>query len=217
MTDSLVSCLSVTICLAVLIQLSIAQCPPRNPDFFEPDSRQWADEDDVHCNLPESGAPGSCVPGPTSGEGHIQVRRFTPHSSRGPAVLTWNGTTLDLYKGEPFSGILSYLGPDPLKATPLNPFLADTCFKDQNCWTPVCMTVNMMGVPGQEWLTDCKVHPQTGSSSVCKVHKPDQLCKVHCHVDHCSQTSLPCTCGILMEFPDKRPQLLGVTWWTHGP
>ncbi|OBS71650.1 hypothetical protein A6R68_13772 [Neotoma lepida] len=55
----------------------------------------------------------------------------------GPAVLTWNGTTLDLYKGEPFSGILSYLGPDPNKTTPLNPFLADTCSEDQTCQTSV--------------------------------------------------------------------------------
>lgn len=215
-TYCLVSCLSVMTCLAALIELSITQCPPRNPDFFEPDSRQWTDENDVHCNLTESDATRACVPVSEPGEGHTQVRRFTPHSTGGPAVLMWNRTTLDLYKGEPFSGILSYLGPPPSKVTPLNPSLANTCTKDQSCWTPACVTVNMMSVPGQEWLTDCKAHPQTGSS-VCKVHKPHQLCKVHCNIEHCPQTSLPCSCGILMEFPDKQPQLLGVTWWTHRP
>ncbi|KAL1783342.1 hypothetical protein HispidOSU_016897 [Sigmodon hispidus] len=202
--------------LRILTELSITQCPPRNPDFFEPDSRQWADENDVHCNLIESDATGACAAGSIPGEGHVRVRRFTPQSLGGPAVLLWNKTTLDLYKGEPFLGTISYLGPDPSKATPLNPFLADTCFKNQNCWSPMCVTVNMMSVPDQEWLTDCKVHTQTGSSA-CKVHKPDQLCKVHCSIEHCPQTSLPCTCGVLMEFPDRRRQFLGVTWWTHRP
>lgn len=107
MAFSLVPCLLVMLCLKFLTELTITQCPPRNPDFLEPDSRQWLDENDVHCNLMESGTTRVCVAGPVPGEGNIQVRCFTPHSLGGPVVLMWNRTTLDLYKGEPFSGIYS--------------------------------------------------------------------------------------------------------------
>lgn len=82
-TYSLVSCLSVMTCLVALIELSITQCLPRNPDFFEPDSRQWTDENDVHCNLTESDATRACVPVPGPGEG--------THRSAASLLTPWGG------------------------------------------------------------------------------------------------------------------------------
>lgn len=50
----------------------------------------------------------------------------------GVLVLRYRKESLDLYKGEPFSGILSYLDPDPNKICLLSPFLTDTYLKDQS-------------------------------------------------------------------------------------
>lgn len=62
------------LCLEVPIEPPITQCPSRNQDFFEPDSRQWADGNDVHFDIAtESNAPGVCISVPITWRGHIQA------------------------------------------------------------------------------------------------------------------------------------------------
>ena len=51
----------------------------------------------------------------------------------GVLVLRCKKESLDIYEGEPLSGILSYLDPDPNKICLLSPFLTDTYLKEQSC------------------------------------------------------------------------------------
>lgn len=60
--------------------------------------------------------------------------------------MNWNRTTLDLYKVESFSEMLSGFEPSPSKNTAFNSPMSDTWIKHQN--VPACIAINTINALG---------------------------------------------------------------------
>lgn len=63
-----------------------------------------------------------------------------------------------------------------------------------------CVTINMVGIPSQEYLNCFPGQPSEGGR--CWSVRPEKQCGVHCNIKQSSQNSLPCTCGLIMKFPN---------------